>query len=386
MPPEEIKELAADKPAPEYTDMPNAYVAPTPEEKTYEGDEQQALIGAAGDLDDERRKRDGAQENEPIERAYVTYGGEDDGKPRPQHETVDLARAAEDLTRIRDAEVGAEHQQIDEAVAAITDYNRGQQPQQQQPPEQQPQPPQDEQAEFERALANPKLRAALEVEVNKLEQSRSQYATAAAQALELSAASCYATFPELNGVNATTLPAVLNVVQQINPQRAEAMRQALTSTERLYRASQQAQAAQAEIAQARQTVWIKSESDKFEKAIAGESPEVVREVEREGRRVLQESYGIDLAALKQLAQTNPGFYSAEAQRLLYDAIKTKLAAEKIAAKKVVPVPNVQRPGVSRPAPSYSDEEASSAHRAFLADPTPKSAAEFLLARRAAKQR
>lgn len=383
--PEEIKELAADKPAPEYQDMPNAYVAPEREEKTYEGgSDADAARDAAADLDDERRKRDGQEELPIIERAYVTYGTEE---PRPDYETVDLARAAEDLTRQRDFEVSAQHQEIDQAVAAIADYNRGEPPQQ--PPEQQAQQqqqPQDEQAEFERALNNPKLRAALEQEVGKLEQSRSQYAAAAAQAFELSAAAVYSQFGELNGATFQTLPAIINAVNQNNPQRAQAMVRALQSTEQLHQASRQAQAAQAQIAQTCQAVWIKAEDAKFEFAIASEPKELVREIEREGLRILREAYNIEPQALFQLVQTNPGLRSAEAQRLLYDAIKTKLAAEKIAAKKVVPVPQVQRPGVSQPRPSYNDEQASSAHRAFLADPTPKSAAEFLQARRAAKQR
>ena len=54
MPPEEIKELGADKPAPEYTDMPNAYVAPDAVKKkpTRAMNRHGSRCGAAVDLDD----------------------------------------------------------------------------------------------------------------------------------------------------------------------------------------------------------------------------------------------------------------------------------------------------------------------------------------------
>jgi hypothetical protein len=383
---EEIKELAADNPV-EYQEMPDAWATPTEDKPTYENDID-AIDAAAVELD-ERRKR-GGQEEEAVVRSYVSIGGPNDGDPRPDHETISVERASEDLTRLRDEEVHAKHHEIDEAVAAVADYNRGQAQQEAQQVEQQPQqqqPVSDDEAEMRRALDNPKIRQALDFQVQQLENQRASYAQAAAQAFEVGAAACYSQFPELNGANFQTLPAILQTVQKLNPERAQAMVRALQSTEQLHQQSRQAQAAEQQIAQARQTVWIKSESDKFEKAIASEPKETVREIEREGLRVLKESYGIDPAALKQLAQANPGLYSAEAQRLLYDAIKTKLTAEKIAAKKVpANIPPVLRPGVSSPRPNYSDEQVTSARRAFDNDPTPESAARFLQARRDARGR
>lgn len=383
-----FEELGADKPAPDYEPMGDPYRPEREQQKTY-SNEPDDLREAAAEVDQLRSDSDAAESEEPLplERKYYrTEDGRFTGQAAADHETISAERASEDLTRQRDAEVGAEQQQIADAVKIVHAVNVAEvHPQQQQPVEAQQPQPQDEQAEFERALANPKLRAALEQEVGKLEASRSQYATAAAQALELSAAACYASFPELNGITATTLPAVINVLQQTNPARADAMRQALTATERLYRTSQQAQAAQSEIARARQVVWTRGEDSKFEAAIANEPAEVVHEVTREGMRILRESYGITSEGLSQLVNANPGLRSAEAQRLLFDTIKSRLAAEKIAAKKVVAVPPVMRPGVSAPRASYSDEEASSALREFKSSPSPESAAKYLAARRAAKQ-
>jgi hypothetical protein len=383
------------KDAPAYTEMPNAFLPEKEEAAAFEGtNEQDVLADAAVELD-ERRKRDAQDESPITDRTYVTIGGDDHGKPRPPNETVDLLRASEDLTRERDAEVHAKHQELDEAVAYVADANLQQQQPQQQPqaeqqlsPEaQQQQQAQNEQAEFERALNNPKLRAALEQEVGKLEQSRSQYASAASAAFELSAAAVYSQFSELNGATFQTLPAIINAVNQNNPQRAQAMVRALQSTEQLHQASRQAQAAQAEIAQAKQAMWFKSENDRFDAAIASEPKAVVEEVMREGRRVLQESYGITPEGLGQMLKQNPGLRSAESQRLIFDSIRSKLNAEKLAAKRVpANIPNVQRPGVSQPRPNYSEEYTENARRAFLKEPTPESGARFLQARRDAKGR
>jgi hypothetical protein len=182
------------------------------------------------------------------------------------------------------------------------------------------------------------------------------------------------------------LPAIVNSIKQVNPERAAAMVQSLASTERLHQQSRQATAAQAEIAQAKQAIWFKSENDRFDAwTNANESKAVVEEVMQQGRRILQESYGITPEGLGQMLQQNPGLRSAEAQRMIYDSIKLKLAQEKISAKRA-PAPPVMRPGVSRDAPNYSDENVSSALKAFTKSPDPKTAANYLNARRAAAKR
>jgi hypothetical protein len=68
MPPEEIKPLGEPKPAPEYTEMPNAYVAPEEEKKIYEGSsDADAARAAADDLTESR-----AAEEPITERTYTT--------------------------------------------------------------------------------------------------------------------------------------------------------------------------------------------------------------------------------------------------------------------------------------------------------------------------
>jgi hypothetical protein len=383
--------------APEYVSMPDAYAVPAEDKAVYTPDID-GIDAAAVELD-EARKREAAkaprvvEADEPTPRKYYRMeNGQFTGEESPDNETLSLKRASDDLTRVRAEEQAAIDSHTDVRVAEVTDAVRGivqeQQPSQPEltPEAQQQQQAQTEQAEFERALNNPRLRASLEAEVNKLEQSRAAYSAAATQAFELSAAATFAQFPELNGVTQQTLQPVLHAVAQNNPARAQAIVSALQGTERLHQQSQQAQAAQAEIAQARQAVWIKSENDKFDSwANANESKETMDEVLREGRRVLQETYGISPQGLGQMLQQNPGLRSAEAQRMIYDSIKLRLAREKISAKRA-PAPPVMRPGVSRDAPNYSDENTASALKAFTKNPDPKTAANYLNARRAAAKR
>jgi hypothetical protein len=389
---DEIKELAADKPPVEYVEMSDAYAEPKREEKIYEGpSETDAVADAAADLTEARA----TTQPEPVQRKYVQIeDGQFTNKEVPLNETLDPERAARDLNRIREWEahsVAANDLNIIANTVDQVKHDLGvqqEQRQQQQPQaEQQQQQPLDEQAEFERALANPKLRAALEQEVGKLEQSRAQYAQAAHQAFELSAASTFSQFPELNGVTMQTLPTVVNAIRQINPDRAVAIVRALQGTEQLHQASQQAKAAEQQIQQARHQIWAKGEDQKFEQQVLAQQPkETIENVVRHGARVLSESYGISVDELKQAFATNPALRSAPMQAALFDLVKTKLAREGIEARKArPPVPNVQRPGTSQPRASYNDEAAASALKAFNSSPDAKTAAAYLLARRAAKR-
>ena len=72
--------------APDYVPMPDAYKPERESPKIYDGNDKDDLREAAGDLD---QLRDAA-EAPIVERGYVTFGGEKDGQPRPDHETIYL--------------------------------------------------------------------------------------------------------------------------------------------------------------------------------------------------------------------------------------------------------------------------------------------------------
>jgi hypothetical protein len=387
---DEIKELGAPKEAPEYTPMPDAFAEPEREEKDY-GSDLDGLSEAAADLDESRR----ADADAPItERKYVTIGGENEGKPRPDHETLDIDRAARDLHRQRSLEANAIEQHVDEATAFIADSIRGQQPQQQadaqQPEQLQAQPeaqPTTDEEMLRSALERPAVRQALESQLQTVEAQRAQYAKAAGDSFDLAHAALFINFPELNNAKGGQLQAVLGVLQQRDPARYAAVVSALQATDRLHATATQAKAQEAQIAEARQKMWVVAEEKRFESAVLAKEPrETVEAVSRNGARILSESYGISVDQLKEAFATNPALRSAPMQAALYDLIKTKLVQESLAQKRApANVPPVMRPGVSRP-PSYNDDETSSALKAFKADPNPKSAAAYLSAKRAAARK
>jgi hypothetical protein len=198
--------------APEYVPMLDANAAPASDKPVYEND--LTGIESAGLELDEARRREAAkaprvvEADEPTPRKYFrTENGQFTSEESPANETLSLKRASDDLTRVRAEEAAAVDAHVDANVAEVTDAVRSLDPQlllgknsqlpEQPSPEltpeaQQQQQAQNEQAEFERALANPRLRQALESEVGKLEQSRAAYSAAATQAFELSAAATFA--------------------------------------------------------------------------------------------------------------------------------------------------------------------------------------------------
>ena len=120
--------------------------------------------------------------------------------------------------------------------------------------------------------------------------------------------------------------------------------------------------------------------------IAQQPAEETRAVKENVARVVRDYYGVDPQQLAQALQTTPAFRAAPFQKMLFESVRSHLTQEAIAAKKIPPtVPNVQRPGVGRSQPSYSDEVESSALKAFTRDPSPKTAATYLNAKRAARR-
>ena len=393
-----IEDFNAPKPAPEYVPMKDAYV-PEPEKEKEYTNSADGLKKAAKDVEEQRA----AAQPEPIERSYKFIGGEDDGKDVPLNQILSLDRAAADLTRQRDFEAAAEQQQTDQFVADTIDATRldvlgtQQQPapqvelQSAQPPpqpeaQQAQQQPQSFEEEARRALENPAIRGALENQLQQLEAQRAQYAQAAQEAANLAHVGLLAQFPELQQVSNGNLPAILNVLQANNPQRYAQVVQGLLQTDHLHKAAANARAAQQQIEQARVKTWAAEQDAVMDKYIAQQPPEETRAVKENVARIVRDHYGVDPQQLAQALQTTPAFRAAPFQKMLFESVRNHLTQEAIAAKRVPPsVPNVQRPGASQPASSYSDEVESSALKAFTRNPTPKSAAAYLNAKRAARR-
>ena len=383
----EDNDLGAPKPAPDYEPMADPF-APVQEEKTTYGNDLEGLRDAANDLDDERRKNE-----EPIvERKYYDVKeGQYTGKDADANLTVSLERASQDLDRQRNWEVAQQQTENDAAVQMLTDAKRAvdqqQQLQQTAQPQQPPQPqPQTDEEAMRQALDNPKIREALDLQVQQLESQRAAYAKQAEESAAFARATLFSNFEELNGVTTENLSSVLAAIEKLDPQRHIAVVKALHATDRLHKIADNARAQEAQIQQARVQMWANDQEKQFvANVIAKEPKEVVAEVSKNGPRILAEHFGIDQDAFRQMVASNPGMRSAPAMALIFDAIKTKLAHEQLAQKRApAPVPPVQRPGVSRPA--SSDDDTSAALRAFKSNPNDlRLAAAYVNARRAARK-
>jgi hypothetical protein len=388
-------------PTENYRPLPTAEdLSERPKEKEYDGNDSAELRRAAKDLIEAREAGTVPQaEAEPVDRTYRWDGGT--GKPVEDHYTLDAKRAAEDLTRVREIEAASlTQQQADVAAEVDTFRNAYAANQQQQQPEpqsdpqaqapaaeaQQPEqpPPPGVDPEIAQALNNPKIRAALEAEVQSAEQARAAFAQGARQAAQVAAASVLANYPELANVPTAQLQTAIASIAQVNPQRAIEINAALGRTQALYAASVQAEQAQKQLHAQRIQEWTKAEEAKFEREVLSkESPATVEKLKQAMPQIIQEDYGISRDDLVHALQTNPALRSSAFQAVLLDALKFRTAQREVASKIARPVPPVQKPGVSQP--RSNDGEVDAAIAKFRSDPNPKNAAALLIARRAANR-
>jgi hypothetical protein len=281
-----VVETAA--PTAEYVPMADPIAADEPKRKTYDGNDAETIREAAADLDKARAEnRIPRAEDEPVDRGYKYLTGDRAGEAVEPEQTLTAERSARDLRMVREWEAASQQPQpADEAAAidALRAANNGQQPQAEAPSEfndkaradlAAEQQQSDIDPEIAQALSNPKIRAALEAEVNAAEQSRAQYAQATRQAAQLSAAALLSFAPELNGINAENIPGALALIAKTNPARAMEIEAQYARTKALLSASQQAERAQQQIQAQRAATqqqqlraWVAAEEAKFTAATA----------------------------------------------------------------------------------------------------------------------
>jgi hypothetical protein len=379
----------ADNDGVDYTPMP---VAESTERKKIYNAEIDGIQSAAAEVTRAREEARVPQEPEPTPREYRLQNGL--GDKVPANQTITPEKAADDLTALREQELNAQTPDPAEVANAI-DAARAEylqqpaQPEAQQQPQEQPQQqPVDDgiDPEIRQALENPKVRAALEAEVASVEQARQQYVSATRTAAQLSAAALFSQFPELSSLTEAQLPIALQMIQRQDPAKAAAIENAFQRTKGLWQASQAAEQQRAATQQRVQTeqtkAWI-AQQDKAYDAAVNDTPEQRARLGAEAVAMLKE-YGATDSEIS-AAWHSPGpFRSAVGQRILRDAAAHRLAQRGVADKISKPVVPVQRPGISRP--QDNSEDVSAAMRRFNANPTPKNAAEILLARRAANRR
>jgi hypothetical protein len=378
----------------EFKEMADAYAEPKEERETFSSD-LQGIEKAADALEESR-----AAEKEITERKYIEVGGERHGQDVPPDHAIDISRATRDLARQRGFEAEFVEQQGAEALRDEVDSFRAaehaKQQQQQQPQQAQDVQPQAQtspeqvvppgvDAEVVDALQkSPKLRAAVEQELGKAEHARRQYAEATHVAARAAVESILADWPELVGLNGEQIGAVVQAMSISNPERHQQLTAKLQRAETIHRMSEQAKSVQAEIMRQQLAHWSQQQDRQMDQHLANESPEIVKGVKENIGRIARDVYGLDPQQLGVVFANNPILRSAEFQRVFFDAAKFHLMQSQLTDKKYRDAPPVMRPGTSDNRPSADDARVVKARAEFLRDSNPRSAAAYLLARRAAK--
>jgi hypothetical protein len=200
------------------------------------------------------------------------------------------------------------------------------------------------------ALNNPQIRQEVAQRFQEADSAREQYTNATLAAAQMGVAALMIDMPEFSNVPIDQWNAVIAVLNQSDPQRANQAVSRLQSVGAMmaqYQAHKQ-QTAQRQAAQF--STYAQQQDAEIEREFK-DVPEAERtKLANEVRNALKD-YGVKDEDIHSLWNSNPLFRSAAAQRLMADAARYRLAkrtAMKLASK---PIPPVQKPGNAIPAPN-----------------------------------
>jgi hypothetical protein len=281
-----------------------AYTAmPDPREMQERANEQAAVERLAQQIDTEvAEPGTGVNTPFPIEYHKVSADGIRSDERSPDNQTLEVDRAAKDLADYRRGMEDIQRALRDQQLAAEVDALRGAeaaQPQQaQQPAEPQPPPqlegvPQEEndwlvkqfqaeprlletfrayQHQTEQQVAQAQAQA-----VQHAEATQRQYVDALASYATAASATIFQAFPELNGLTADQMPAVIQAIGKQNPERAMQMSNHIQNVQLLSAKAREAQTAQARQYQAAQQhqfqAWSRGEDDAYSEATKTDTPQ-----------------------------------------------------------------------------------------------------------------
>jgi hypothetical protein len=302
-----------------------------------------------------------------VERKYFNS---ETGEPTAPNKTLTLEDARTDHANLYKAERETAEYQHDVELANAIDAKRieanlaanpellaqleqqaqaeqGQQQAQQQQPQQQP-APDGVDPELAQVLANPRVRAALEAEVGRVESARQQFANVTHEVVQVAAASVLATFPELQGLSAQQLPIALDLIGRQNPQRHAEIAAHLERVAALKSAADHGRAQQAQI-----------NAHRFQQFAAAEDARLLEKApELADKGTSRDVAEKTVAALKDVGFTDDELRAAwhgdsainmrdhRVQLLLLNAMKYREAKTGAAKPAHKDVPPVQRPGVA----------------------------------------
>jgi hypothetical protein len=367
------------------------------------------------------------QQPPPVERSYNDVNT---GEPTPDNQTVELERASRDISEIRAAERAALEQQrnadlqdalgwLEREQQALADATTPR-PVEQQAQEPQPDGLQPEQTPYEQATAqideadkaiqellkDPLARSHIEAEFNQVraevDTAKAQYREATEQ-LALQAQSVItALYPELAGLNAQQMQGALQVMARNQPERVQQLAQLNGRAQNLISVYQQQQAEQRQLFQQQvakqQQLYAQqlqqyeaAEVKRYEAAIARDrTPEQIKALRENVMPMVEKHYGIPKARMQALysgqeyADAATFMRSANFQMMLSDALSYRMSKEAVGRAVARPVPNVQRPGSAGEAQTRTQAALAEAEAKLKPSMNPREAANYLIARRAAR--
>jgi len=376
------------RPLEQFTPMPEA---PKPERETFRSDAP-GLREAARHLQEHRQAA-----APPIERVYQDTKTHE---RRPSTETISAQRGARDLTDLRRAQNDAAQtlanielaEQVDQFRKDELARERGEptdleqvvkeaeQQLQPQPTTPEAPPANGVDPEIAKALENPKIRAALEQEATAHATARQQYLQSV-QALGNAAwANVIANFPEMQQGNPQQ---VLEQMRLQNPSRFAEITGHLQRVGQIGAHWQQLRAQQQQQQAQQFEVYSKAQDQEYTDYENTRPAAEVKQVRERLLDVLRNQYHVDQDTLGQLWRTNPLVRSSQFQRLVYDAVAYQLARESAGKRGPANAPAVMRPGANGDFGFVDNSGLAEKFAAFKSDPTPRSAAAALMARRRA---
>jgi hypothetical protein len=312
---------------------------------------------------------------EYLVRSYADGVGEDEyGVTQPSKETVTLEQAAKDLGDLHNKEAAELEAEEAAKIRDEVDALRG--------VEAKPEP--ETELDIEKALNNPRIKAAVEQQFNEAESVRQTFSNAVDTANDFARASFIQNFPEIAALPLEQWKGALAQMAQQQPARFQ---QAVGTLQRVVelQTAQQHQQQQRESAERLQfETYSRAESARFDDMIKSESKESRRAIEDSILESIKE-YGGDTAEFVELFKNTKLLNSAVAQRMLWDAGKYRQMQKAAKAMPTRAVPPVQRPGVASRTSGY-DGDIQALDRQLSATGSLKVAAKLLEAKSRSRAR
>ncbi len=236
--------------------------------------------------------------------------------------------------------------------------------------------------EVAKALQLPQVRQAIEEQIGEATKVREGYSQAINTADAMTRATFMSEIPELSGLEPAQFEQGLAMLQQVDPPRFQKAMNLLGRFHQIQTAQQQHHQYQAHVERQNFERQAIKEDARLEAMIANEDPARVKAVKAEVPAYFAE-LGLDRNQLHSLYY-NPVFRSAEAQKMMFDAISYRNMQKAARATPSRSLPTVQRPGVAPARMAAGTADLQRASAAFDRDPSLKNAGRLMEARSRAK--